>query len=166
VSNPKPVTFTGTTFQTLDDKGRVVLPFKFRCELGATFTLTRGPGPCLLVMHNNQWAVVAEKIAEMPTFGKKSLMAQRLVLGAAVEAKQDQQGRTQIPQALREMAGFGDDKDLVVVGCGRHIEIWSRSRWDTYNSGFSEDDIGDILEWAMSPHPAAAPESPETSPAD
>ena len=156
--------YIGTSFQSLDDKGRFVLPLKFRTRIGDTFMVLRGPGPCLLVMDTEYFARFAGIVAEMPMFDPDTLKTQRLVLGTSEEAKQDGQGRTQVSQTLRTIAGIGDGKDIVVIGCGSHIEIWGRAKWEAYAVGHSEEDIGDALARAMArAHQSAAAEPPASN---
>lgn len=124
--------FSGASTHALDAKGRVVLPAKFRYRLGETFMLTRGMGGCLWVFPEEEWRALEEKLATVSLTSKGGLALQRFFLGSAVECKVDEQGRTPIPAYLRDVANI--EKEMVVVGIGKRIEIWARPVWDAYNA--------------------------------
>lgn len=135
--------FSGASSHVLDAKGRAVLPAKFRYRLGERFMLTRGMGGCLWVFPEEEWRALEEKLASLPLTGRNGLALQRFFLGSAVECEVDGQGRVSIPAFLREVAQI--EKEMVVVGIGRRIEIWARAVWEAYNAeDLSDDRIQDM----------------------
>jgi len=124
--------FSGSSTHVLDAKGRAVLPAKFRYKLGQRFMLTRGMGGCLWVFPEEEWRALEERLASLSMTSRNGLALQRFFLGAAAECEVDGQGRVPIPAFLREVAKI--DKEMVVVGIGKRIEIWAREVWDAYNA--------------------------------
>jgi MraZ protein len=113
---------------TLDDKGRVVIPPKFRRALGDEMVLARGIGDqCITVYSSEEWAKVEEALKRLP-FKQRDVL--RYAMAGATEAVLDRQGRVVVPQHLRDHAGI--EGDVVVVGLGSRLEIWNRSTWQTY----------------------------------
>ena len=109
---------------TLDEKGRVVLPPRFRRELGETVIVTRGIDDCVWVYSQKGWAGVEKVLRGLPL---RERDFQRLLFAAARDVEVDRQGRISLPETLREYAGI--DGDVVVVGMGTRLEIWSEARW-------------------------------------
>jgi len=134
--------FHGSSHHTLDGKGRVVLPAKFRYKLGETFMLTRGLNGCLWVFSEDQWKIREQKLSGLSMLSSNGLALQRFFLGSAVETRVDDQGRTPISAFLRDVAGI--EKELVVVGAGDRIEVWARERWDAYNATLTDDRIEEL----------------------
>lgn len=122
----------GTHAPKLDDKGRVILPAKFRDELQAGLVITRGQENCLYVFSAAEFADVHEKIRQAPVTSVEARNYLRVFLSGASDELPDKQGRVTIPAALRQYAGLG--KDLVVIGVGSRAEIWNASAWNTYLS--------------------------------
>ena len=111
----------------LDDKGRVVIPPKFRRALGDQVVGTRGIDPCISLYSPSEWTKVEEALRRLPT-SKRDVV--RYLLAGAADLDLDRQGRISLPQHLREHAGI--ERDVVVVGLSNKIEIWSRPTWLTY----------------------------------
>ncbi|MDQ7829671.1 MAG: division/cell wall cluster transcriptional repressor MraZ [Armatimonadota bacterium] len=109
---------------TLDDKGRVVLPPKFRRDLGDQVVVTRGFDGCLWVYPRREWDAVESLLRDLPPRRRDF---QRFLLASAHEADVDRQGRIFLPEGLREYAGI--DKEVVVVGLVKRLELWSEQRW-------------------------------------
>jgi len=109
---------------TLDDKGRVVLPPKFRRELGEAVIITRGFDGCIFVYSKKEWVGVEKDLRRLPLSRRDF---QRFLLAAAVDVEIDRQGRITLPEVLREHAGIS--KEVVVIGLIRRLEIWSEARW-------------------------------------
>ncbi|WP_430593065.1 division/cell wall cluster transcriptional repressor MraZ [Humidisolicoccus flavus] len=132
--------FLGTHTPRLDEKGRVILPAKFRDELGAGMVLTRGQERCLYVFSTREFEQVHERIRQAPLTSRAARDFMRLFLSGASNEVADKQHRITIPQALREYAGL--ERDLVVIGAGDRAEIWSATAWDEYyaanEAAFSE----------------------------
>lgn len=129
--------FTGSYEHVVDNKGRLIIPSKFREELGEKFIITFGLDGCLYIYPMEKWESFLEQLHNLPS-GKKSRELQRYFLAAAVESEVDKQGRTLIPAMLRERANI--DKNIVIVGMMGKIELWDKELWDKNNSEFGEID--------------------------
>src|SRR6056297_1968410 len=132
--------FLGTYAPKLDDKGRLILPAKFRDELSRGVVLTRGQERCLYVFPQEEFERQVERIREAPLTSKSGRDFLRLFLSGASDEIPDKQSRVTIPPALREYAGL--NRELTVIGAGTRAEIWDHSAWQTYYSekeqGFSD----------------------------
>ena len=124
--------FLGTYAPKLDDKGRLILPAKFRDELSRGVVLTRGQERCLYVFAEAEFERHVEKIREAPLTSKAGRDYLRLFLSGASAEVPDKQFRVTIPPALREYAGL--NRDLTVIGAGPRAEIWDQAAWETYYS--------------------------------
>jgi MraZ protein len=121
--------FSGMSNHSIDSKGRIVLPAKFRDELGSTFYLARGFGNCCIqAMSAQQFDSISSKIMELPA--DKAMVLQYTFSATAVEVSPNAQGRVIIPQTLREFAGI--EGDALVIGMNNRIEIWSKQKFDEY----------------------------------
>lgn len=112
---------------TIDTKGRVIVPAKFREELGEEFVLTLGLDGCLFVYSNEEWENFVNKLRELPG-NKEARQLQRYFMAGAITCEVDKQGRILIPSKLREKAEL--QKDVVFVGVVGKIEVWSKERWE------------------------------------
>jgi MraZ protein len=130
----------GTHAPKLDEKGRVILPAKFREELSAGVVLTRGQDRCLYVFSTKEFESVNETIRQAPITSKQARDYLRIFLSGASDEIPDKQGRVTIPPTLRSYAGLG--KELVVIGVGARAEIWDSAAWSEYlakqENSFSE----------------------------
>lgn len=133
--------FMGEYSHSLDAKGRLIVPAKFREKLGDTFVITRSLDKCLCIYDMEAWEEFASKLEELPYNAARQRKLARYFLSGAAEAETDKQGRVLIPQNLRAAAQI--DKDVVLVGAGKRIEIWSRELWD---ENVTDEDIGQIAE--------------------
>lgn len=131
---------TGECQQTIDNKGRMSVPQKFRSELGEKFVLTRGFSGCIFVYPMADWQALEEKLTELPLAEAK---IQRFFLGGKEELNIDAQGRILVPQHLREHAAL--EKEIATVGVGRRIEIWDKSRWKMQGEEFNSVDGNNTL---------------------
>lgn len=122
--------FLGTFSPKLDDKGRVILPAKFREELSEGLIITRGQERCLYVFSEQEFADMHERIRQAPTTSKQGRDYLRVFLSGAHAEQPDKQNRVTIPAALRKYAGL--DRDLTVIGAGTRAEIWNSEAWDRY----------------------------------
>lgn len=120
----------GTHSPKLDDKGRVILPAKFRDDLGAGVVITRGQDRCLYVFSTEEFERVHERIREAPLSNKQARDFLRMFLSGASAEKPDSQNRITVPPALRAYAGLG--RELIVTGVGAHAEIWDAEAWNAY----------------------------------
>ena len=133
--------FLGTHHPRLDDKGRLILPAKFRDRLASGLVVTRGQERCLYVFSTKEFERVYEKIREAPLTNKQARDFQRMFLSGASDEKPDSQSRITIPPHLRTYANLG--RELVVTGVGAHAEIWDAEAWNAYAEG-NEDSYSDM----------------------
>ncbi|MBS7262230.1 MAG: division/cell wall cluster transcriptional repressor MraZ [Eubacteriales bacterium] len=129
--------FKGSYEHTMDDKGRVRVPNKFREELGESFTITRGIGQCLFVFPQKEWENFAEKLRALPLTDKKAQTFLRVLLASANDCEVDKQGRVLLPPLLRRHAQITED--VVFIGAASRVEIWSKELWDEYTAGANEE---------------------------
>lgn len=129
---------------TVDAKGRLIIPSKFREILGEEFVVSKGMDGCLFVYANNDWNAFEQKLTSLPLINKEARKFARFFLAGAAQVEVDKQGRILLPASLREFAGL--DKDVVLVGVGSRIEIWSREKWEDMNSDGDMDDIAAAME--------------------
>ena len=113
---------------TIDIKGRLIVPAKFRKELGDTFIVTKGFDECLLAYPKSEWTLFEEKLLQLPQNNKNARALVRHFMAGAVECEIDKQGRILIPQVLRNFAKL--NKDVLLVGVGTKIEIWDKDIWE------------------------------------
>ncbi|HET8927119.1 MAG TPA: division/cell wall cluster transcriptional repressor MraZ [Microbacterium sp.] len=133
----------GTHTPKLDDKGRLILPAKFRRELEDGVVITRGQERCLYVFSAAEFERVHERMRQAPMGDKRARDFLRMFLAAASDEKPDSQNRVTIPPALRAYAGL--ERDLVVAGIGDHAEIWQAQRWTEYVAA-NEDAFAELEE--------------------
>lgn len=112
----------------IDAKGRLIMPSKFRSDLGEKFILTRGLDGCLFGYPQEAWSVLEEKLQQLPLAKKEARAFTRFFYSAAVECELDKQGRINIPQTLRDYAKL--EKVCNVIGVSDRIEIWSETKWN------------------------------------
>ena len=129
--------FIGEYQHTIDSKGRVILPAKFREELGETFVVTKGLDHCLFVYPNEEWSNLEKKLRTLPLTSKDARAFIRFFFAGAAECGVDKQGRILIPANLRQHAGL--NRDLAIIGVSTRVEIWDRDAWDAYNNESSLD---------------------------
>ena len=131
--------FMGEYNHTIDAKGRLIIPAKFREVLGDEFVVTKGMDGCLFVFDNSEWQVFAEKLRSLPMIDKEVRQFTRFFLAGAASVEVDKQGRILLPSVLRDFAGI--TKDTVLIGVGSRIEIWSKDRWEGTVTYQDMDDI-------------------------
>ncbi len=122
--------FLGSYEPKLDDKGRLILPAKFREELAGGVVITRGQEHCLYVFSAREFENLHEKIRQAPVSSKQARDYQRVFLSGASAETPDKQHRVSIPATLRNYASL--ERDLTVIGVGSRLEIWNSASWDTY----------------------------------
>ena len=120
--------FIGEYNHTIDAKGRLIIPSKFREVLGDEFVVTKGMDGCLFVFDNPEWQAFEEKLPALPLIDKGARQFTRFFLAGAASVEVDKQGRILLPAVLRDFAGI--TKDAVLVGVGSRVEIWSKDRWE------------------------------------
>ncbi|MGI6113890.1 MAG: division/cell wall cluster transcriptional repressor MraZ [Mahellales bacterium] len=138
--------FIGEFQHTIDAKGRLIMPARFRDDLGDTFVLTKGLDNCLFVYPKTEWQVLQTKLKALPLTNKDARAFVRFFFSGATECETDKQGRILIPSNLRDHARL--EKDVIVIGVSNRAEIWSKELWDTYNSNpnLSYDEIAEKME--------------------
>ena len=119
--------FLGEFQHSLDAKGRMILPAKFRDQLAAGAIITKGRGRCLAVYTAEEFEDVASQVSEVAKRGARERDAARVFFSGASDVQPDKQGRVAIPQTLRAYAGL--ERDVVVVGVYSRIEIWDTQAW-------------------------------------
>lgn len=133
--------FMGEYNHTIDAKGRLIVPAKFREQLGSEFVVTKGLDGCLFVYSNEEWKHIEDKFREIPLTTKDARKFSRFFFAGAAMCEVDKQGRILLPANLREYAGI--DKEVVSVGVFSRVEIWSKERY-LENNDF--DDMDEIAE--------------------
>lgn len=132
--------FQGEYDHGVDDKGRVIIPTKFRSSLGERFFMTKGyGGNCIWIFTEAEWKSFSETLNKQHFLDPNTIILQRFF--TSTEASVDNQGRVAIPQKLRMHAHIGEQGDVVIVGTGSRIEIWAREEWDKYNDSLTADMI-------------------------
>lgn len=125
--------FLGTHHPRLDDKGRLILPAKFRDRLASGLVVTRGQERCLYVFPMEEFMRVAEDLRAAPVTSKSVRDYLRVFLSGASDEIPDKQGRVTIPATLRDYAGLG--RECTVIGAGSRLELWDSAAWDIYLAG-------------------------------
>ena len=136
--------FMGEYNHTVDAKGRLIIPSKFRESLGETFVVTKGLDGCLFVYANEDWEAFEQKLTSLPLINKEARQFARFFLAGAAQVEVDKQGRILLPANLREFAEL--EKDVVLVGVGSRIEIWSKGKWESLSADDNMDDITKAME--------------------
>lgn len=132
--------FTGEYNHSIDAKGRVIVPSKFREQLGEEFVVTKGLDGCLFVYPKSEWEGIEEKFRELPSNAQTRRFMRFFFAGAAT-CEVDKQGRILIPPNLREHADL--QKEIVSAGVLNRVEIWNHDRW-VESSNF--DDMDEVAE--------------------
>ena len=128
--------FTGEYRHSVDDKGRLAVPSKFRAQLDAGLVVSRWLENCLAIHTRASWDALADKVATLPIADERARRFERFIFAGAVETSLDGQGRVLVPAYLRETAGLGNE--AVVVGSRDHAEIWAPARWDDYRRSLED----------------------------
>ena len=136
--------FMGEYSHSIDEKGRLIIPSRFREELGSSFILTRGMDGCLCVYPQGEWQVLEDKLKSLPLTNKNARQITRFLVSGAAACELDKQGRILVPAALREYAGL--DKEVVLTGNLERIEIWDKDRWGEISSYDDMDAIAENLQ--------------------
>lgn len=130
--------FMGEYSHNVDAKGRLIVPAKFREQLGDQFVVTKGVDGCLYVYSQEEWKRIEEKFREVNLTTKDARKFMRFFFAGAAMCEVDKQGRILIPSVLREFAGL--EKDVLLAGMLDHIEIWNEERWKE-NADFGDMDM-------------------------
>ena len=135
--------FMGEYHHTIDDKGRIIIPSKFRYELGDKFILTRGLENCLFAYPEKEWNLIVEKLNKLPFTKKDARNFSRFFLSGATIVEFDKQGRINISSPLVTYADL--KKECVIIGVGDRLEIWDKEEWNHFFDN-SKDSMSDIAE--------------------
>ncbi|HLD17675.1 MAG TPA: division/cell wall cluster transcriptional repressor MraZ [Patescibacteria group bacterium] len=129
--------FIGEFNHTVDEKGRLAIPVKFRAALSGGAVVTRGLDSSLFLFPKEEWDKLAGKLAALPLGQANSRAFARLMLAGAMDVELDRQGRVVLPEYLRQYAGLS--KNAVVAGLSTRLEIWDAERWDAYKRKAEEN---------------------------
>ena len=135
--------FIGEYHHTIDEKGRIIIPAKFREDLGDSFIITRGIENCLFVYSNANWDEICNKLNSLPFTKKDARVFNRFFMSGATNVELDKQGRVNVTSPLIYYAGL--KKDCVIVGTGDRLEIWAQEAWDDFFNS-TKDSMSDIAE--------------------
>lgn len=135
--------FLGEYQHTIDEKGRIIIPAKFREALGSSFIITRGLDNCLFVYPREEWNQLEQRLKSLPSMAANARAFARLLFSGACECEWDKQGRVNVPGHLREYARL--EKDCTVIGVSTRVEIWDKAAWEEY-SRKSQDSFNEIAE--------------------
>lgn len=135
--------FIGEFHHSIDAKGRLIMPAKFREQLNECCVITRGIDQCLFIYPIEEWKILLEKVNGLPVNRKDARQFSRFFLSGACECECDKQGRINLSTPLMNYAGLS--KDCVIIGVSNRIEIWEKEKWTQYFD-FSVDSILDIAE--------------------
>ena len=140
----------GTFTPRLDDKGRLILPAKFRSRLAPGLVMTRGQERCLFLLPMDEFRRMYDQIRQAPVTSKQARDYLRVFLSGASDEIPDKQGRVSIPAPLRAYAGL--DRDVAVIGAGTRVEIWDGPTWEAYLAE-QESGYADTAEEVLPPFP-------------
>ena len=129
--------FNGEFQHGVDDKGRLIMPAKFREALGSHYMIAKGMEHCLFVYTMTEWSRLEEKLNSLNVFNKKIRDFKRRFFSGSGECETDKQGRVLINQELRSYAGI--IRDVYILGAGEHIEIWDKATWEAYRDNLDDD---------------------------
>ena len=133
--------FRGEYSHTVDAKGRLIIPLKFREQLGEECIVTRGLDGCLFIFESGEWEAYEEKLRKLPMTNKNARSFVRFRSGGATPCEFDKQGRILLPATLRKFAGI--EKDVILAGLPNRIEVWSEQKWNE-NNNYEEIDMDEI----------------------
>ena len=135
--------FMGEYNHTIDAKGRLIVPSKFREKLGDEFVVTKGLDDCLFVYPLEEWAHIEEAFRKAPLTNKKARDFVRFFFAGAASCEVDKQGRILLPATLRAYAGL--EKEIVSAGVLNRVEIWDKEKWERSNDIGDMDEIADYM---------------------
>ncbi|MEK7516205.1 MAG: division/cell wall cluster transcriptional repressor MraZ [Patescibacteria group bacterium] len=140
---PETAMFIGEYQHTLDEKGRLALPAKYRADLSSGAVVTRGLDRCLFLYPRNEWEKLASRLAALPIAQSNTRAIARLMLAGAMDVTPDKMGRMLIPEYLREYASL--ERSVVLSGLYNRLEIWNAGEWEKYKQA-TEAQSADIAE--------------------
>jgi len=129
---------------SLDDKGRLIMPAKFREDIGEKFIVTKGLDGCLFAFSLEEWKVFEQKLRALPISNKDARAFSRFFFAGAIDCELDKQGRFLISNNLR---GFAELlKDVIIIGMESRIEIWNKDKWEKCDEDMSADEIAEKMQ--------------------
>jgi MraZ protein len=131
--------FTGEYHHTVDEKGRVAVPMRFRADLAERAMVSKWIDGCLALFPRAAWDELAAKASALPVTSEGARVFQRFLFGAAFEFDLDRQGRLLVPAVLRKFAGL--ETDAVVVGSRDHLELWSPAVWTSFSARMDQPEL-------------------------
>lgn len=140
--------FIGEYNHTVDEKGRLAIPVKFRSDFKSGAVVTKGLDNCLFIFTKKSWSELADKLSRLPISQSKSRAFARLMLAGAMDLDIDKQGRIVLPEYLRKYCQLG--KKAVVAGVFNRLEIWNENLWNTYRKSIEKEstnianELGDL----------------------
>jgi MraZ protein len=137
--------FLGEYTHTIDEKGRLTIPARFRGELAAGLVVTRGMDRCLTLYPVAEWNRLAQKVSELPVADRRARTLRRLVFGGAADVVPDKQGRVLIPPNLREYANL--DGEVIITGLHNYVEVWNSKAWNEEREQV-EQERDEVRQWA------------------
>ena len=135
--------FMGEYHHNIDEKNRLIIPSKFRDDLGDSFVVTRGIENCLFVYHKEEWEKIVNKLTDIPFTKKDARVFMRFFLSGATTSEFDKQGRVNITSPLIDYANI--NKECVIIGDGDRLEIWALEAWNNFFDS-AKDNMSDIAE--------------------
>ena len=135
--------FIGEYQHSVDEKGRLAIPIKFRSDLAKGAVVTRGLDNCLFLYSKEEWQKLADKLSKLPISKANTRAFSRLMLAGAMDLEIDKQGRVIVPDYLRKFADL--KKEVVIAGLYNRLEIWDKESWEKYKQG-TEKTSSDIAE--------------------
>ena len=137
--------FFGEYVHNIDDKGRLIIPSKFRESLSGEFVLTKGLDGCLFVFSMEEWENFEDKLKALPISDKNARAFTRFFFAGAADCELDRQGRVSVPASLRKYAKI--NKEVTVIGVSNRLEIWDSVLWKEYNQSedLNYDDIAENM---------------------
>jgi MraZ protein len=137
--------FLGEYTHTIDEKGRLTIPARFRGELAAGLVVTRGMDRCLTLYPMAEWNRLAQRVSELPVADRRARTLRRLVFGGAADVVPDKQGRVLIPPNLREYAKL--DGEVIITGLHNYVEVWNLEAWNEEREQV-EQEREEVRQWA------------------
>lgn len=128
--------FLGQYEHSLDEKGRLTIPSRFREELTGRLVVTRGLDHCLFLYPYSEWQELGQRLRALPMTQRDARAFVRLLFAGATEQSLDRQGRLLLPASLREYAGI--ERDVIILGVANRVELWSKERWLAYETEASQ----------------------------
>jgi MraZ protein len=139
------IMFIGEYQHSIDEKGRMAVPVKFRQKLAKGAVVTKGLDECLFLYPKTEWQKVADKLAALPFAQANARAFARLMLAGAMDVDIDKQGRMLLPDYLRQYASM--NKKVIIAGLYDRLEIWDEEKWNKYKQGMeaNSNDIAEAL---------------------